>query len=405
MKRVRSGCVRAAVCGAVFVCTTGAVHAGGYRFTDLGTLGGGSSRAYAINDAGQVVGSSDVADGSAVHATLWRGSTTTDLGTLGGTNSRAYGINRAGEIVGASDVAGDLGTHAVLWRGASPSDLGTLGGASSFAYGISNTGRIVGGSTVAGAPGVHATLWSGGARTDLGGVPGSSGSYLNGINDRGVVVGGSVIAGHAPFANRATTWSAAGPAALVGLGGESVAMGVNDAGLTVGFGYLPNNLNARALLWNGNSMTPLDNLAGNSSFAAAINNEGLVVGWSFTVDPSVGQHAVLWNGTTVTDLNRYIDPLAASEGWYLADARGINDQGWIVGTARNDLTGEAHAYLLSVSSVPEPGSWAMLLLGLVVLAMARHRGQPFTQISGSSRATLRVRPAISAASTTARMFL
>jgi probable HAF family extracellular repeat protein len=209
------------------------------------------------------------------------------------------------------------------------------------------------------------------------------------------------MAAYAPFANRATAWSGGVPAALGGLGGESVATGINEAGLMVGFGYLPNNVNARALLWDGSSTLPLDNLAGNSSFAAGINNAGQVVGWSFTVDPQIGQHAVLWNGTAVTDLNRYLDPAAAGAGWYLADARGINDQGWIVGTARNDLTGEAHAYLLSISSAPEPASWALVLLGLGVLVLVRHRGQPFTQISGSSRATLQARPAPSVASTTA----
>jgi len=47
-----------------------------YTFTDLGTLGGNGSEAFAINNSGQVVGGSQ-------HAFLYDGSTMRDLGTLG----------------------------------------------------------------------------------------------------------------------------------------------------------------------------------------------------------------------------------------------------------------------------------------------------------------------------------
>ncbi|MDR2981168.1 MAG: hypothetical protein LBV12_02860 [Puniceicoccales bacterium] len=71
----------------------------------LGTLGGKSSHAYAINKAGMIVGSAETKNGEH-HAFLWteeRGMQ--DLGTLGGKSSSAYAINEAGQIVGFINTA------------------------------------------------------------------------------------------------------------------------------------------------------------------------------------------------------------------------------------------------------------------------------------------------------------
>src|SRR5262245_47152693 len=71
-----------------------------YVINDLGTLGGDSSEASAINNAGQVVGWSTNASG-ATRGFLYAGGATTDLGTLpGGTDSFATGINDLGQVVG-----------------------------------------------------------------------------------------------------------------------------------------------------------------------------------------------------------------------------------------------------------------------------------------------------------------
>ena len=114
--------------------------------TDIGaTAGVMTSRAYAVSDTGQVVGSYTTAGGQP-HAFSWtRSGEFVDLGTLGGTHSEAHGVNNAGQVVGWSYIAGNTASHAFLW---SPStgmlDLGTLGGPFSQAYDINNAGQIVG---------------------------------------------------------------------------------------------------------------------------------------------------------------------------------------------------------------------------------------------------------------------
>lgn len=81
--------------------------------TDLGTLGGPTSSARAINARGQVVGESTTAEG-ATHAFVWQDGLMTDLGTLDGGNSSARVINDRGQIAGTS--SSEAGSNAVLWE-------------------------------------------------------------------------------------------------------------------------------------------------------------------------------------------------------------------------------------------------------------------------------------------------
>src|SRR5215212_6493746 len=70
---------------------------------DLGTLGGNYSWAVALNENGQVAGTSYtvVNDKTTVHAFFWTASSgMVDVGTLGGRYSESTGINNAGQVVG-----------------------------------------------------------------------------------------------------------------------------------------------------------------------------------------------------------------------------------------------------------------------------------------------------------------
>ena len=105
------------------------------------------------------------------------------------------------------------------------------------------------------------------------------------------------------------------------------------------------------------------------SWASGINNSGPVVGSSIT--SVCTYHATIWNGTTPTDLNNFLDASDVSAGWYLVGARDINDNGWIVGIASNTITGVTHAFLLT--PVPEPETYALFMAGLGLMGFIARR--------------------------------
>ncbi|TXT26291.1 MAG: hypothetical protein FD134_636 [Gallionellaceae bacterium] len=114
-------------------------------------------------------------------------------------------------------------------------------------------------------------------------------------------------------------------------------------------------------------------MGGNSSYAYSINGASQVAGWSQIAGGAL--RATLWDGGAAIDLNSFLDPATVGAGWVLQYAYDINDSGWIVGAARNNLSGRTHAYLLSTPTpaVPEPETWAMLLAGLGWLGVAGRR--------------------------------
>ena len=79
--------------------------ASGPRHAGPGHAGRGEQHADDINDATQVVGASQTADGND-HAFLWTAARgMEDLGTLGGPTSTPFGISETGVVVGISSTA------------------------------------------------------------------------------------------------------------------------------------------------------------------------------------------------------------------------------------------------------------------------------------------------------------
>lgn len=334
-----------------------------YTLTDLGTLGGRYSDAYAINESGSIVGTANVfplgvrghafayhegrmrdltagsiyrhsvafamneqGQAAAVafnsrnrpYAFVWDKGKRRYIGSLPGLRySRALAINEEGAVAGTAQaggaIDGALPARAFVWQKGQMRGLGTLGGPYSHALAMNSAGHVVGKADLPRGAGqqntpTHAFLYDGATMRDLGTLPGGQNSLACDINTRGQVVGFS----------------------------------------ETGSGTVPH-----AFLYENGALRDLGVLDGtDGSVAYSISDTGeAAVGASFVGGPGAGgeRRAVLWlpgrNGSLAPrplDLNTVLPP---DSGWTLESARGINRRGQIVGQGR--INGQHRAFLLT----------------------------------------------------------
>jgi probable HAF family extracellular repeat protein len=289
----------------------------GTPMLNLGTLGGQSSYASDINDAGQVVGTAYTA-ASGGHAFFWRndGSPMQDLGTFGGSYSEAGAVNNAGQVAGESNKTGDHISHAFLWRnnGTPLLNIGTLGGYNRGASCINASGQMGGWSEI--KPGdhdAHAFFWrnNGTAMIDLGSF-GLNNSSVSKLNDSGQAVGAA----------------------------QSITY--------------PNPSIAFAWMNDGTPTKNLGTLGGIHSGSSDINASGWVVG-SSTIAGDIA-HGFLWknDGNGMRDLNNLIDPADPLKPYIVfTSADAINDAGDIMASGYDITIGSnvSHTYYLRGTSL------------------------------------------------------
>lgn len=122
------------------------------QLIDIGTLGGSESYVVALNEAGQVIGSSYTSGDAESHAFIWEAAHgMQDLGTLGGSFSMPVAINDAGQVIGYSSTHRGGPNRAFIWdKQNGMRDLGTLGGTGSSASAINSDGQVIGAAATAG---------------------------------------------------------------------------------------------------------------------------------------------------------------------------------------------------------------------------------------------------------------
>jgi|KBSSwiStaDraftv2_1062776.scaffolds.fasta_scaffold00166_66 probable HAF family extracellular repeat protein len=199
--------------------------------------------------------------------------------------------------------------HAAFWWNPGGGTLGDLGGHYSSATAISSgpgTPSIAGFAAL-GSGHIHATFWKWYRYepVDLGTLNGAANSYAYGISDSLQIVGSSEIAAvgaDGAHYRHATLWPTPTADAITDLG------------------TLPNGL---------------------TSLAKSINSAGQIVGQS---DAGNGlQHAVLWGGGKIYDLNQVFAGLLPPNV-VLTDAPSIASNGLIQVNGHNTVTGELVFY-------------------------------------------------------------
>ena len=320
------------------------IHAGEalYHLTPLTVPGATSVSALDINDVGQIVGLY-TDDNFVRHAVVWDQTGWHELALPPGdeVDGIARAINNAGQIVGTSDDFVQP-TFGLLWDATTPETFTVLNddsGAPVSPADINDDGIVAGGF---GVPS-RAFVWTAAdGLVDYGiqdpNVPDQQARW-SAINASGKLIG----YWNEHVANIHAIVGQAGTPAVLGMGGDSDALrtnavGVNNAGVAVGLGVdAAQNLVPVVFADDGSfSAIPGATLDQTNGSAIAINDDGVIVGTAgigTANGPVPGLQAWVYRDGTTYDLYTVVDDTTGFTRF--ANAVRINAAGVIIGTGRD----------------------------------------------------------------------
>lgn len=320
----------------------------------------------AMNNLGQVTGYSRFDDPEQFRygsVFLYGNHTLQQIAPLNEGTSRGFGINDRGDIVGSFGRDGRSVPY--LYRDGRVIELdGLAPGWGGEAKAINQAGQVVGA-----AGNGRAFIYDNGRLRYLSDEPLRS-HTANAINDRGVVAG-EIFTSCCGF--EGFTYSDGQLRHLPTLGGDySSVLALNNAGDMVGYSWEAGEDGTRqAVLYRGNTITPLTLPGSLLGQANDINEDGLVVGSFFMREgPDTG---FLYRDGQTYDLNDLLWG-NAGELRHISGAVAINDAGQILVHSRNNTPWQSFRTLV-LTPIPEPSAWAMLLAGLGVVGAAARRRQ------------------------------
>ncbi|HEX5322666.1 MAG TPA: hypothetical protein VFW40_02690 [Capsulimonadaceae bacterium] len=230
--------------------------------------------------------------------------------------------------------------------------------------GINQRGEIVGSASNDPGAHTHAVLWDHGHLQDLGVLPGCQESYADAINESGTIAGecdhyqkgekDNIAAVYYPCLYTDGKWLRIGDLSTssfthfssgdkkslllhTGVSGSEYA--INDKGMVVIHwqGYTKAGIKDPTYLWDHGRVT---NITG-FWHVFGINNDGIIIGVG---EPNLKTlpRALIWQNGRIIDLNTLLPP---HSGWFLSEARGINNRGEIVGSGT--LKGKDCGFLMT----------------------------------------------------------
>lgn len=348
------------------IADSASVFAYNYSIVEIAAFEGQTTLPTAINNNGQITGYFYNSD-SVSHAFLYSNGNMIDLSEDDGNLVTSYGydLNDNGKVIGLIQNYGADSSSGFLYDKGVMTDLGS----NVTPTAINSNGQIAVKNSIPGySAGDTWGILNNGVTTSLGNI--RSGGSVSDLNDSGQATGGSSY----PYIDGSVYLYSNGNFLDLGTptnGPGSIGNAINNQGEIVGASYTwvgsdrTNFYGVRAFVYsNGSSTILTSTLGGNDSYGMDINDNGDVVGsasintlvWDPVNNPNP-DHAFLYRNGTMTDLNSLIDPNA---GWLLTGAFGINNSGWIIG--RGIFNGQQRSFL--ATPVPLPSAGLFMLFGL-----------------------------------------